>query len=83
MKQIIFNKKKKGGENNTNYDFTYIYAPYEYILLNYSIINNKLKNINIKNNQEINYYFDFILYLFLICILIYLLYYIYYYKLLL
>ena len=85
VNEIFFNKKiKKGGENIKNYDFSYIYAPYEYMLSDYSILENKLKNNYIdKVNKKIinNYNIEIIIYILLISILIYLLFYIYYYNL--
>ena len=85
INEIIFNKKiKKGGENIKKYDLSYIYEPYKYILSDYSILENKLKNNYIdKVNKKIinNYNFEIIIYILLICILIYLLFYIYYYNL--
>ena len=84
--EIIFNKKlkKTGGENIKKYDFRYTYAPYKYILSDYLILDNKLKNHDIKkkNNTIINnYYIDVCIHLFVIMILVFILFYIYYYNL--
>jgi len=86
MDEILFNKKKIGGENIEDFDFKYICAPFKYILSDFSMLNNKLKNLDSKKkNKDImyNYYLEIILHIFLICILIYILFYIYYYNLLL